>query len=90
MVNSQYFINASNVVKTLLGTPTNDEMGKLYGLYKQATVGDNNTTKPSMFDFKANKKYSHWSDYKGYSTYDAEVAYITLVNELVQNYKLKE
>lgn len=87
MVNSTQFINASNVVKTLVGTPTNDEMGKLYGLYKQATVGDNTTQKPSIFDFKANKKYSHWSEYKGYSTYDAEVAYITFVNELIQIYK---
>ena len=27
---------------------TNDELLQVYGLYKQATVGDNNTDKPSF------------------------------------------
>ena len=36
---------------------TDDELLQIYGLYKQATVGDNNTDKPGMLDFKGKKKY---------------------------------
>ena len=90
MNNSIEFINATNIVKKLVTTPTNNEQGKLYGLYKQATIGNNTTSKPSMFDFKANKKYTYWNVYMGYSKYEAEVEYITTVNELINKYKLEQ
>ena len=33
-------------------TLSNDELQEIYGLYKQATVGDINTSRPGMLDFK--------------------------------------
>ena len=31
---------------------SNDELLEVYGLYKQASVGDVNTSRPGMMDFK--------------------------------------
>lgn len=39
----QKFNKAAEDVKKLKATPTDDELKELYGLYKQATVGDVNT-----------------------------------------------
>lgn len=37
----------------------------IYGLYKQATVGDCNTPKPSMMDFVGKSKWNAWNTNKG-------------------------
>lgn len=66
--------------------PTDDELLKLYGLYKQATVGDNETTKPGMFDLKGKYKWQAWTDLKGTSQADAEQQYIALATELIAKY----
>ena len=39
------FDEAAEKVKTLSQAPSNDQKLKLYGHFKQATVGDNNTCK---------------------------------------------
>ena len=43
------FNNAASKVKLLKQKPTSDELLTLYGLYKQATVGDNQTEAPGFF-----------------------------------------
>ena len=86
MSNSKEFLVASEYVKKLKTTPNYDELGVLYGLYKQATVGDINTTKPGFLNFKESKKWESWNQYKGLSTYDSEVKYITAVNVMIQKY----
>ncbi len=83
MSNSSQFLQAVDAVKQLLTTPDNTTLGMLYGLYKQATVGNNNTNKPSVLDIKGNVKWNNWNNYKGYSKYQAEVEYIKLVNKLI-------
>ena len=85
MSNSPQFHQAAEAVKTLNNKPNNETLGSLYGLYKQATVGDNNTSKPSFIDMVGTKKWDSWNKYKGYSTYQAEVEYIQLVNKLIQD-----
>lgn len=57
---------------------------KLYGLYKQATVGDNNTDKPGMFDLKGKYKWQAWKDLEGTSQEDAEQQYIAFATELIE------
>ena len=47
--------------------PSNEELLRLYGLYKQATVGDNEEERPGGFDFKAAAKYNAWLILKGKS-----------------------
>jgi diazepam-binding inhibitor (GABA receptor modulating acyl-CoA-binding protein) len=52
-------------VKHLKGSPSNEEMLQLYGLFKQANVGDNTTAKPGMLDMKGKAKWSAWEEKKG-------------------------
>ena len=83
MSNSTQFLQAAEAVNQLSTKPDNTTLGKLYGLYKQATVGDNNTNKPGILDVKGNAKWNSWNNYKGYSKYQAEIEYIKLVNKLI-------
>lgn len=64
--------------------PDDDALLKLYGLYKQATVGDNNTDKPGMFDLKGKYKWQAWKDLEGTSQEDAEQQYIAFATELIE------
>ncbi len=83
MSNSPQFLLAAEAVQQLSTKPDNETLLKLYGLYKQATIGDNNTNKPGMLDLKGNAKWTSWNNYKGYSKYQSEVEYIKLVNKLI-------
>ena len=83
MPNSPQFLQASEAIKNLQNRPDNNILGQLYGLYKQATVGDNNTDQPSILDFKGSSKWKNWNSCRGLSTYKAEVQYIILVNSLL-------
>lgn len=83
MSNSAQFMLAVEAVNQLSSRPNNEVLSKLYGLYKQSTVGDNNTSKPGMLDLKGNAKWNSWNNYKGHSKYQAEVEYIKLVNKLI-------
>lgn len=44
---------------------SNEEKLALYSLYKQATVGDVNTTRPGMFDMQGKAKWDAWESKKG-------------------------
>lgn len=90
MTNSPEFLQATEIVKKLANNPTNEELGLLYGFYKQATCGDNTTSKPFMFDLKGVAKWNAWENCKGMSTYDSEVAYILLVNNLIKKLGLNK
>jgi len=78
---------AAERLKSLTERPSNEEFLNLYGLFKQATIGDNNTSKPGMFDMKGQFKWKAWKDKAGLSTEDASEAYVTLVDELLGKYK---
>ena len=84
MPNSSHFIKATEVVKTLKTKPDNDTLSNLYGLYKQATVGDNTNPKPGMLDMVGCTKWNSWNKVKGLTIYEAECQYITLVNTLLK------
>ncbi len=66
--------------------PSTEELLKLYGLYKQATEGDNEAERPGGFDFKAAAKYNSWLAFKGKSKSEASQAYIELVEKLAEKY----
>ncbi len=85
MSNSSQFLLAAETVKTLSKKPNNTTLGILYGLYKQATVGNNNTNKPSVLDIQGTIKWTNWNNYKNYSKHQAEVEYIQLVNKLIMD-----
>jgi acyl-CoA-binding protein len=77
---------AAALTKEFTSRPSNEELLKLYGLYKQATEGDNETERPGGFDFKAAAKYNAWLNFKGKSKNEATEEYISFVEELSSKY----
>ncbi|KAK3842676.1 MAG: diazepam binding inhibitor-like protein [Linnemannia gamsii] len=79
---SAEFDAAAIKVKTLTVSPSNDDLLMLYALFKQATVGDNDTVRPGTFDFKGKAKWDAWTEKKGVAKEEAEKQYIALVASL--------
>lgn len=69
---------------------TDDELLKVYGLYKQGTVGDNNTDKPSFIQLKEKAKWGAWNDNKGKSKEAAQQEYTALAKQLLIKYKCED
>ena len=88
MLNSKEFLLAAETVKQLAQTPSTEELQVLYGLYKQATVGDINIEKPGFLNFREVNKWTAWNSYKGTDKFNAEVKYINWINQLIQKYGL--
>ncbi|EAT38939.1 AAEL009214-PA [Aedes aegypti] len=82
----QQFNEAAEKVKTFTKRPSDQELLELYALFKQASVGDNTTEKPGMFDLKGKAKWQAWSDKKGTSQDAAKEAYVKFVEELSAKY----
>ncbi|HEY8359876.1 MAG TPA: acyl-CoA-binding protein [Ramlibacter sp.] len=68
--------------KKLSERPDNSTLLKLYGLYKQATVGDNAEKKPGFSDMIGRAKWDAWNGFKGTSNDDAMRQYVELVRSL--------
>jgi diazepam-binding inhibitor (GABA receptor modulating acyl-CoA-binding protein) len=68
--------------KKLSQRPDNATMLKLYGLYKQATAGDNEGKKPGFGDMIGRAKWDAWNGSKGTAPDDAKRRYIELVQSL--------
>jgi len=68
--------------KTLTERPDNATLLKLYGLYKQATAGDNGDPKPGFSDMVGRAKWDAWNALKGTSSEDAMQRYVDLVDSL--------
>lgn len=83
---NQGFKQSAELVKTLKQTPSNEEKLKLYGLYKQVTVGEINIDKPWAVQFEASAKWDAWNNVKSLDKKSASLTYISLVTELVDKY----
>ncbi|GAB3773343.1 acyl-CoA-binding protein [Ramlibacter monticola] len=68
--------------KKLSERPDNATLLKIYGLYKQATVGDNTEKKPGFGDMVGRAKWDAWNGFKGTSSDDAKQQYIDLIASL--------
>ncbi|CAF0818143.1 unnamed protein product [Brachionus calyciflorus] len=86
---SKEFEDSKARLATLKEDPGNDVKLKLYALFKQATVGKCNTSKPSMVDFVGRAKWNAWNELKSMSTTEAEKEYINLINELLKNQQVE-
>ena len=60
----------------------NDMKLKLYGLFKQANIGPNTTTRPGFFDPVGGAKWDAWMACKALSPKEAKLQYIQVVSEL--------
>jgi acyl-CoA-binding protein len=77
------FEQAAKDVTTLSQPPENEDMLKLYGMYKQGTKGDCTGARPGILDFVGRAKYDAWKAYEGISQDAAKQQYIDYVNGLV-------
>ncbi|MCM3565026.1 MAG: acyl-CoA-binding protein [Hydrogenophaga sp.] len=68
--------------KKLAERPDNSTLLKIYGLYKQATAGDNSEKKPGFGDMVGRAKWDAWNGFKGTSSDDAMQQYIDLIESL--------
>lgn len=85
-MDQQQFDAAVERAKTFTKRPTNEELLRLYGLFKQATEGDATGDRPGGFDFKAIAKFDAWEELKGKTKEQAMTEYVTLVNDLHKLY----
>jgi len=86
MANSEEFESAQARVKKLPSTPASDELLELYSLYKQATQGDVQGSRPGMLDFKGRAKFDAWTARRGTPPEAARQAYVELVARLEKKY----
>ncbi|MFM6986401.1 MAG: acyl-CoA-binding protein [Hydrogenophaga sp.] len=68
--------------KQLDERPDNATLLKIYGLYKQATQGDNSEKKPGFGDMIGRAKWDAWNACKGLSADEAKQGYIDLIASL--------
>ncbi|XVF00023.1 hypothetical protein REPUB_Repub03eG0250500 [Reevesia pubescens] len=68
--------------KTLPEATTNEDKLILYGLFKQATVGPVNTSRPGVFNMRERYKWDAWKAVEGKSKEEAMGDYITKVKQL--------
>jgi diazepam-binding inhibitor (GABA receptor modulating acyl-CoA-binding protein) len=68
--------------KKLSERPDNATLLKIYGLYKQATTGDNTEKKPGFADMVGRAKWDAWNACKGTSADEAMQQYIDLIESL--------
>ena len=84
MTLNEQFDDAQKRVKTLKAAPSNDDLLQLYALYKQATVGDVQGSRPGFTDFKGRAKFDAWTGKKGTSKDKAMESYVALVDRLMK------
>lgn len=77
----QEFLSATVRVKNL-PKQSNENLLKMYGLFKQATDGDNLTKKPGLLDIRAKAKWEAWMSQKGKAVEVAKQEYVDFVKEL--------
>ena len=78
------FKKYSENIKNIKNTPSDNDLLILYGLYKQATVGDCNTQRPGFLDFRGKSKWDSWNKYKNISKEEAMQKYIDKCKEIIK------
>lgn len=68
--------------KSLSERPDNSTLLKIYGLYKQATAGDNTEKKPGFSDMVGRAKWEAWAGFKGTAADEAMQQYVDLIESL--------
>ncbi|HYD79654.1 MAG TPA: acyl-CoA-binding protein [Paucimonas sp.] len=68
--------------KNLPERPDNMTLLKIYALFKQASAGDVEGSRPGFTDMVGRAKYDAWAALKGTAQEDAKQQYVDLINEL--------
>ncbi|KAF2864520.1 acyl-CoA-binding protein [Piedraia hortae CBS 480.64] len=87
---SEEFTKAVEESRKLAKKPTNDELLKLYGLYKQGTQDPpfKEAKAPGMFAITEKAKYSAWEAVSSKTPEAAQEEYVALVEKLKGEYGL--
>ena len=76
------FERAAQDAQKLKKRPSDEDMLRLYALYKQASSGDVSGDRPGAFDFVGRAKYDAWARLKGTTQDKARQSYVDLVERL--------
>ena len=76
------FLEAAETARKVQGLD-NDTQLQLYGLYKQSTLGDIKTSKPSFIDVVGRAKWVAWKEFEGFPMDAAARAYVYLVSHML-------
>eukprot|EP00759_Apiculatamorpha_spiralis_P041918 PhF_6_TR40339/c0_g1_i2/m.59997 len=71
------FVTAQRIMKVAKGM-SNDEKLRCYALFKQATEGDNTTSRPWAVDMVGTAKWDAWTSKKGMTKQQAMQEYVSL------------
>ena len=82
MANQAAFDKAVADSKNLPERPDNQTLLKIYGLYKQASEGDNTGKRPGFADMVGRMKHDAWATLAGKSKDEAAQEYIELIESL--------
>jgi acyl-CoA-binding protein len=82
MATKEEFDDAVERVQKLPKRPSDGELLELYGLFKQATVGDVSGKRPGMLNVKGRAKWDAWKSREGMSADDARDTYVRTVERL--------
>ncbi|HJL16873.1 MAG TPA: acyl-CoA-binding protein [Sandaracinaceae bacterium LLY-WYZ-13_1] len=82
MATREEFDAAVERVQKLPKRPSDADLLELYGLFKQATVGDVQGKRPGMLNVKGRAKWDAWKAREGTSAEDARDAYVKVVERL--------
>ena len=83
---TEQFQSAVDRSRSIPQKPANDELLRLYALFKQASEGDNEGERPGGFDFKGAAKHDAWMELKGKDGESCMNEYIQLVDDLHSKY----
>lgn len=73
----------SNKVKK---TMSDEELKEIYALFKQGSIGDVNTDRPGMLDFKGKAKWDAWSGKKGMTQDKAKEEYVAFAKSMMEKH----
>lgn len=73
------FQDAAETIKNLKTRPSDEDLLEIYALFKQGTVGDNDQSKPGMFQLKEKAKHDYWLKKKGESW---QILFLKLLTQL--------
>jgi acyl-CoA-binding protein len=80
------FEAAAKDIQKLTRRPDDEDMLRLYALYKQGTEGDVTGERPGAFALKDRAKYDAWARVKGTDSARAREQYVKLVERLKKTY----
>lgn len=79
------FLTASENIKKSKKKLENETLLKLYGYYKQGSIGDCNIPSPLFWQLKEKAKWDAWELNKGIRKNSAMKKYIKLVTEILES-----